>query len=359
MNKFRLDSHKEAKHFGSTNIIVNAVNNAAKKLDLYSDKEEDFVYYYDCLADDHYEKANALIVAYELTYPKILLDRLAGRHVVALSKESAFCAIYAGYNPNLVHYVSLGVDSDTWRFTQKKYNKDKFVFLSFVESNTRSGLDILVPTFCETFRGQKGIQLLIKDREATPLFKQWVKEMAERYDVDIVHHDNHISNFEDQIKYYESADVHINLNRAHSWGMVALQGMSCGLLTVVPRYSGFSDYSLELNAICPRFTLSRVDNKVLNDLMSIGMKNHLIPITSDQYSVVPFWAETDKEDLKNIMLKLVNANKNVLSDYALLSRRTAEWFSWERTCVNYSYLVNEIKDDKPMNIVNRYGNESI
>jgi glycosyltransferase involved in cell wall biosynthesis len=355
LKKFRVDSHKQCKYFGSTNIIVNSINVAAKKLDLYSDKPGDFVFYYDTLADDHGEKADAMYVAYELTFPQLLIQRLAGRPVLGLSKENAMFATLAGYPPHLVHYVSMGVDTDVWRYTTKKYKKDKFVFLSFCESNTRSGFDILIPAFCQAFQGNKGVELLIKDREATDQFKAYVRSMAEAHNVTIIHEDQHITNFEDQLRYYESADVHICLNRSHTWGMVMSQGMSCGIPTITQRYSGPSDYCTSINSLSVDFDLEEVDNSLIQYLTTIGLKNHLIPVTDDQYpSNKPFWSRPRFDSVKLKMLELANTNKIILSEYSLLARQTALWFSWEKTALNLSYSIDAIQRAKPEKVLLRY-----
>ncbi|NJO61263.1 MAG: glycosyltransferase [Richelia sp. RM2_1_2] len=296
MKKFKVVCDPSAREFCSTKIIVNEINQAAKNLDLYSESE--CLVCYDCLGNKFNYKPDAFWVAYELPFPNLILNNCYPEKILGLSRENAALAVYGGYPKEKVDWVTLGVNRNHWPQITKKYNKDKFVFISMCESNTRSGFDVLVPAFGEEFRGQKDTILYIKDRESTDLFKSWIKEQAEKYDVQIIHDDRHLTSWEEQVELFEGADAAICLNRSHTFGMVTLQGMSCGLPTIVPRYSGFTDYCSALTNLCVDFQLERLSQEKINSLISIGMKNYLIPISPDNYSVRPFWAAPSKESVR-------------------------------------------------------------
>lgn len=336
MKKFKVLKDPNAASFGSTEIIVNAINEAAKKLDLYSDSGS--VIMYDCLGQSYNTNPDAFWVAYELPFPNYIMKNCYPKTILGLSKDNALLAAYGGYPLDKINYVTLGIDRKNWPFIDsKKYMKDKFVFLCMCESNTRSGFDILVPAFCEEFKNQKEIILYIKDRSATETFKTWVKEMAEKNNVEIIHDDRHIENWEEQVKIFESADVAININRSHTFGMVNLQGMSCGIPTLCQRYSGFTDYTSDLSNIALKFDVVGLDQLKINELVNIGMKNHLFPINQQYYPNRVFWSEVDKEDLKNKM-RMISEDQNLRSVLKNMSSLVASWFSWERSAVNMSYL---------------------
>lgn len=337
MNNFKIVCDKNAKSFGSTDIIVRELNTAAKNIGLYDDKGK--LVMYDTLCQSYGENPDAFFCAFELPFANYLLNNANGKPIIGLSKENAVFAAHAGYKNNLLNYSSLGVNRKHWPLTEKKYMKDKFVFLSMCESNTRSGFDILVPAFCEQFKDNKNVVLYIKDRESTDIFKNWVKEYSSNYNVEIIHDDRHIENYEEQVKIYETADAAICLNRSHTFGLVLIQGMSCGLPTICQRYSGFTDYTMHTTNLCVDFDVVNLTQFDLEYLMSIGMKNHLFPINTQNYPIQPFWSQPRKEDVKIKMQQMVD-DKNLRNILTKMSDLIASWFTWERTAVNMSYILD-------------------
>lgn len=337
MTKFKVVSDPNANSFGSTQIIIDAINGAAKKIDVYSDNDKLVVY--DCLGQSHGYNPDAFWVAYELPFPRFIMESCYPKTILGLSKDNALFAAYGGYPIDKINYVTLGVDRKNWPFIEnKKYLKDKFVFTCMCESNTRSGFDILVPAFCEEFQNEKGIILYIKDRSATDTFKTWVKELSIKYNVEIIHDDRHLENWEDQVKIFESSDVAININRSHTFGMVNLQGMSCGIPTLCQRYSGFTDYTSDISNVSLKFDVVELNQLKINELTSIGMKNHLFPIDQTNYPNKVFWSEVDKKDLKLKMRHILN-DKTLRSHLKIMSNLVSSWFTWERSAVNMSYVL--------------------
>lgn len=340
MNKFKVISDKNPNSFGSTDIIVRAINKAAKKIDLYSDNDK--VVMYDCLGQSHGQNPDAFWVAYELPFPKFILNSCYPKLILGLSKDNAYFAILGGYPKELVNYVNLGVDTEIWKPTNKKYLKDKFVFLTMTESNTRSGLEILIEAFCENFQNQSGVLLYLKDREPNELFKNWVKEMADKYKVEIIHDPRHLENHQEEVKLFESCDCHLYLNHTGSFNMTVMQGLACGIPTVTLRHGGLTDYiSHGINAIAISYDLVEISQSYIDYLISIGMKNHLFPINEDNHITKPFWAMPRKNEIKKCMNELVN-NKNILNKLIENGIATANWFSWERSAMNMSYILNKI-----------------
>lgn len=340
MEKFKIVCDPNSREFCSTRIIVDQINDAAKKLDLYSDNDKLVVY--DCLGQKFNYNPDAFWVAYELPFPQFIINNCKPQTIIGLSKDNALFAAYGGYPIDKIQYVTLGVNSENWPYIEnKKYIKDKFVFTCMCESNTRSGFDILIPAFCEAFKDNQNVLLYIKDREATPLFKQWVKEMSEKYNCNILHDDRHLSNWEDQVKIFEGTDVAININRSHTFGMVNLQGMSCGIPTICQRYSGFTDYTSDISNISLKFDVVKVTQEKIDYLSSIGMKNHLLPINTSAYPFEPFWSEVDKEDLKIKMLSIIE-DFNKRNNLKIISKLVASWFTWQRSAVNMSYVLKNL-----------------
>lgn len=339
MTKFKVVCDPNTPSFGSTQIIVNAINKAAKNLDLYSDNDKLVVY--DCLGQSHGYNPNAFWTAYELPFPGFILQNCYPKKVLGLSKDNAHFAILGGYPRELVDYVNLGVDTKTWRPTTKKYLKDKFVFLTMTESNTRSGLEILIQAFAENFKDQKGVALYLKDRSPTDKFQDWVKNIAETFNVEIIHDPRHLEDHQEEVKIFESCDCHFYLNHTGSFNMTVMQGLSCGIPTVSIRHGGPSDYiSHRMNGIAVEYDLVGITQEYINQLIDIGMKNHLFPITNSNHKTLPFWAVPRKEDMKNCMNELLS-NKNRLTDLSENAIATANWFSWERSAMNMSFVLRD------------------
>lgn len=340
MEKFKIVCDPNSREFCSTRIIVDEVNNAAKNLDLYSEDGKTVVY--DCLGQKFNYNPDAFWVAYELPFPQFITNSCHPKTIIGLSKDNALFAAYGGYPIDKIQYVTLGVNSSNWPYIEnKKYIKDKFVFTCMCESNTRSGFDILVPAFCEAFKDNPNVLLYIKDREATLTFKQWVQEMSKKYNCNILHDDRHLANWEDQVKIFEGTDVAININRSHTFGMVNLQGMSCGIPTICQRYSGFTDYTSDISNISLKFDVVKVTQEKIDYLTSIGMKNHLFPINSSTYPFEPFWSEVDKEDLKIKMTSIIE-DHNKRNNLKIISKLVASWFTWERSAINMSYVLKNL-----------------
>lgn len=338
LTNFKVVCDPNARQFCSTRIIVDETNAAAQSLGLYGDEK---LLLYDTLCQRHGFEPDAFWCAFELPFAKYIIQSALNKPILGLSKDNITLAAYAGYPTRLLNYASLGVNRNHWPLTEKKYMKDKFVFLSMCESNTRSGFDILVPAFCEQFKGNKNVILYIKDREATDTFKTWVKEQAAAADVEIIHDDRHIENYEDQVKIFEHADAAICLNRSHTFGMVVMQGMSCGLPTICQRYSGFTDYTSHITNQCVDFEVTLLNQRKIEELKSIGMKNHLFPISADYYNTQPFWSEPSKESVKEKMQDLVD-NQELRFSLRIMSDMVASWFTWERTAINLSYVLKNL-----------------
>lgn len=340
MIKFKVLCDPEAKPNGSSRIITDATNNAAQKLGLYS--EDGVKVFYDCLCQSHGLEADAFWAAYELPFPKYLLDSAKGKPILGLSRDNAMMAIYGGYDPKLTNHVNLGVDSESWKYCyREKHKGNGFVFLCCCESNTRSGFEDLIPAFGREFSKDTNVTLYIKDRNATDSFKNWVKEQADFYRVNIIHDDRDLHTIQEQMDLYAMADVFICMNHSHTWGMTRTQALSCGVPIITMSYQGGAEYLRPfLSGLEVEYSIESVDNHVLNSLVHIGMKNHLFPVNEGVYIHPPFWAKA-KEDSLRATMREIYCNPSVLIGYSKISRRIAEWNSWERCAMNMSAVLGE------------------
>jgi glycosyltransferase involved in cell wall biosynthesis len=167
-----------------------------------------------------------------------------------------------------------------------------------------------------------------------------VKEQADAHGVTIIHDDRHLESYAEQVEIFEHANAAICLNRSHTFGMVVMQGMSCGLPTLCQRYSGFTDYTSDLFNLSIEFDVTPVTENDIQSLVGLGMKNHLFPINDYNYPFKPFWSTPRIEDVKKKMQIIVD-DARLRETLTKMSDLTASWFSWERTALNMSFILTE------------------
>lgn len=339
MINFNIKCDPNAYPFGSSRIITDATNKAAKKLGVYSD---DYTVVYDCLCNNQWRfPAKAFWCAYEVPIPKLITQSANGLPIIGLSKENAWMFVEGGYPHNLCNYVTLGCDTEEWVPQKKKFMKDKFIIGGSIESTVRSDFPLIIEAFGSNFKGNKGVVLYLKDRFATSKFQQWVKEQAEKWDIEIIHDNRDIQSKEEENNLYATWDAHIYLNRAGTFCMTVMQGMACGVPTISARWSGPSDYlSHRVNGLAVDYDLVPITEAKLYELESLGMRNYLIPPTVINYKSQPYWAEYKLESLKNHFQEIVDDKhlREKLSHNGIL---TAQWFNWERTAASMSYVLSE------------------
>src|SRR3990167_2227378 len=172
--KFKIIGDVNNKKNCSSDIIIQNINRAARGLNLYSDNEA--VVCYDCLCQDHgisqKIKTDAYICVFELPFSQFILDNANGRPILGVSRDNQSFILDGGYSPEKVSYVNLGVRSDIWKVDAQIKENNKFIVLCNGESNTRSCIIECIQAFGELFANNKDIQLYIRDRDATNIFKQ-------------------------------------------------------------------------------------------------------------------------------------------------------------------------------------------
>lgn len=336
MLKYHVTCNNTDNPFYSSSIIVNGLNEGAKKLGLYDENGPNI--HYSHLCESHGKERQAFISLYELDFHPLILQNANGKPIIGSSRDNLAFILNSGYPSNKASFVVFGVDKDIWKIQEKRFYKDKFVFLSFMEENTRSGLVQLVDVFCKTFQNTKGVVLFIKGRNATDTFKSYVKEIAAKYNVEIIHKDDNIENWQGQLDIYASADCHIFLNHSSTFALTIVQSLSCGIPTATMYYSGPRETCHSFNSIEIKYNLAPVTREKLERLESFGLKNHLF---KEGYRSTPCWAEADNNALSELMIKIVD-NKNNLDYYRQRGRQTAEYFSWSRAALNMSFELERL-----------------
>lgn len=335
MTKFCVKGDPNNKPNFSSSIIIEGLNQGAKKADIYS--ENGVTVTYDCIGNHHGHNPHALITCYELTYPKIIIDNLRNLPTITVSRDNLQFLRDAGYPENLSTYVSLGVDSEKFSLTPKVKRHDTFNVGVYSESLVRGGIELALEAFAMRFRGNKNAVLMIKDRNATPQFQNFVRDFARKHGIRVEYQNAHWDSI-DQIKeFFSAVDCHLYLNRSSTFAMPPLEGLSMGVPTICLAYSGPRDYIEDgVNALVPKHDIQFVDEE-LSKLVSIGCRNFFFAGT---YLKRPTWARAKTENVAECLDNLYYNNETRIK-LAQNGRITAENMSWESAATN---LFGKLKD---------------
>lgn len=333
MIKFKVIGDSSANKFYSSSIIIDRLNEGAKKVGLYDENGK--IVYYSTTANTNGERCDAILCVYETSFPNPIIQNARGRPLIGCSLHNLFF-VDDIYPLNISAYCQLGVDSE--RFKPIPVRKDKFRFLAFCESNVRSGLDVVLQAFCDSFPNGEA-QLYIKDRGATEKFKAHVQSF--KRNSDIIHDTENTESFDNVVKLYNSADYLVATARSSTWCMPVLEGMSCGVPAITVNYTGPSEYVKDdFNGLIVKHRLELMNQTHINSMVKdFGYRHHMF--STSQHLVPPYWAEPCLDDLSRIMSQVVDSHDK----YPYLSRNaraTAEQFTWERGAATLSTALYKI-----------------
>lgn len=337
MNKFKISIDPDNRYStGSSVLIRDNLNNAAKKLGLYDNYGVSI--FYDCCGNTHNQMADYIICPYELNFPGIILNSLGGRRMLGVSEDNANFCIGGGYPSQLVSWFPLGVDSEKFKYVYKGKNNKPFVFLVYGEANSRGNLETIIEVFCNTFGGQKDIQLYLKTRNSSLMFKCYLAGAKNINDANIIHDDSEMSQ-ENFIELASNCDASININRSSTWDCRLLELLSLGLPIITNLWSGHKEYCNNSNCIPVSFDLVEyTDEKIWELERTYGIHNHLFPRRFHQ--TTPLWAEVNRDSLRDSMLLMVESSQDFRDNLSINARVKSEQFSWENSCLKLSEIIN-------------------
>ena len=340
MTKFCVIGDPQNRPNCSSKIIIDNINDAAVKLGLYD--REGVKVNYSCLCDDFGLKTDVFISVFESAFPTFILDNAKERPILNVSRDGMIFALDGGYPSEKVSYVCLGVRSDLWKVGKSNLNKNKFRILTNGESNSRSCLVETIQAFGELFAGRKDIELYIRDREATDLFKQYVKDKAKMYNGEIIHDDRALTNIQDEIDIYATADFNININKSSTWNLRAIESLSCSVPTISIEYSGNREYSQHCHStLNVDYRLEKITDEDLDIAQNLGLRNYLFYPSQYKWAKTPYWAVPSVQSIKDCM-HILYESKEMRDRLSFYGRKMAEYFSWERTAQNLSWELSRL-----------------
>jgi glycosyltransferase involved in cell wall biosynthesis len=326
MKKFKVVGDPNNQSRFSSKIIIDSLNAAAKKLDLYSDEE--LIIVYDGCCNNHGYKVDAFICTYEICFPSIVLNNANKKPILGVSQDNKQFIIDGGHPEELTGYFPLGVDASLYPKIQKTKNKSQFVVGVYTESLVRGGIELCLESFITAFKDNKDVKLVIKDRNATDIFSEYIKNFSKLHNVNIEYENSHFNSIDKIIEWFSGIDCHLYMNRSSTWAMPPCESMTMGIPTIAVSYSGPREYifhgktGLEID-----YTKEYVQNSLFN-LIEIGCRNFFF---TSGYKTQPTWAVGNTQKASELLIQL----KNNSDLYKEISKNGREYainnLTWENS----------------------------
>jgi glycosyltransferase involved in cell wall biosynthesis len=312
----------------SSKIITDSLNEAAKSLGIYSDDALTVVY--DGCCNHHGYNPDAIICTYEISFPNILTQNANGKPILGVSRDNLNFIIKGNYNKDLAGYFPLGVDSNLYPKVEKTKNLSQFTVGVYTESLIRGGIELCLQSFAKAFSGNSDCKLLIKDRNATERFQQFVRYFAEKNNILVDYQNLHFNTIGQITDWFSGVDCHLYMNRSSTWAMPPLESMTMGVPTLAVAYSGPREYIFdEETGIEIPFSEEGI-NADFPMLTEIGCRNFFF---LSGYSSQPTWAVGNTEKAAEKLIKLKN-NKQLRDKISIQGREYAiKNLSWQNSAL--------------------------
>ncbi len=238
--------------------------------------------------------------------------------------ESQVSVLPLGANPFLLDFSNL----ESLRASPKQSIK-KILHLTNSWDLYRFGTDLILPIFCEEFRGNPSVSLVIKDggsnqntvkKMVLEIYKKMGNEMP---NIRII---QRLLSKEDFAQLYLNCDVLVAPFRGEGFAIKILDAFAAGLPVVMPLYGGPTEYADSTNCYPIHYDLVPVGNCYDTQLYH--------PQNS------PYWAEPNLESLRQQLHNAVaGKNNHIIGKRA---RETALQFSWLATSQKLLKLMRKL-----------------
>jgi glycosyltransferase involved in cell wall biosynthesis len=326
--KFKVVGDRNNQSRFSSRIITESLNEAAKSLGMYSDDSLTVVY--DGCCNHHGYNPNAIICTYEITFPSILIQNANGKPILGVSRDNLNFITKSGYSPEKAGYFPLGVDSKLYPKIKKIKNLSQFTVGVYTESLIRGGVELCLQSFAKAFSGDADCKLLIKDRNGSEKFHQFVTHFSEKNNILVEYQNLHFSNISEITDWFSGVDCHLYMNRSSTWAMPPLESMTMGVPTLAVAYSGPREYIFDEET---GIEIPFSEESITVDfpaLAEIGCRNFFF---LNGYSSQPTWAVGNTEKAAEKLIKLKN-DKNLSNKISAQGREYAiKNLSWQNSAL--------------------------
>lgn len=327
-----------SENHGSFSVINYGINNALKKLNLYSEVDRaTFIGFASSLDLNQTYKDSIpfYITVWEtintLTIHHIQSTLNKNKKIFGMSDQITKLYLKHGIQCETLH---CGCDTDFWRPTKSK--NEKFTFLHINSSNIRSGLDLTLMAFKAAFQYNKDVQLIIKDTYSSPILEKKINKLIlEGCNINYISKRSSKTEIRD---LYSSSHVGLNLLRMTSWGFPLHEMSACGCLCVTGNFEPTnvllkSDHSILIDPLKEIDILSTLDSLV-NEW---GLYN---PYGFDifGYPEKPRYYDFDIENYANVIKTIYN-EWELYQQIDTISPIKNNW-KWEDTALNLFHKLN-------------------
>jgi len=328
--RFYNDPTFEENH-GSFSVINYGINNALKKINLYSDIDSAEYVGIPTSLDFNFNYKNKKIF-YITVWETI--NKLTNYHINHLSNKNTYLFGMSDQITNLYLKENIrcktlhcGCDSDFWHQTKPK--NEIFTFLHINSSNVRSGLDLTLQAFHMAFQNNQNVQLIIKDTNANvDTLKQRINEFVQK-GTNIKYISERMG--KSQIRdLYSSSHVGLNLLRMTSWGFPLHEMSACNCLSLT---GDFEPTNILINKDYGVLLKPSREVEIINKLSELVNYWGLLNCYSGfNYSESPRFYDFNIEEYANL-IKNIYENWNFYSKIDTRNPIIDKW-KWEYTAKN-------------------------
>lgn len=175
--------------------------------------------------------------------------------ILVPSEHTKKAAINSGVDANKIFVIPHGVDTSLFKPKEvdtsfshlKDLSKCKFLFNKGWANgvNDRSGFDVLVKAFCEEFKVDEPVSLLVHINQVyNPPgwdFGNEINKLGVSLNMNVCYIGAQFP-FNKLVSLYNCADFIVSSSRAEAFNLSVLEGMSCGLIPIVPDTGGEIDF---------------------------------------------------------------------------------------------------------------------
>ena len=218
--------------------------------------------------------------------------------------------------------------------TAKKF---KFLAVTNAADPNRYGNDILIKAFTQAFSNEDDVALVVKDYGGKDSNIERAIHQHQN-SPEIVYITQYLPK-DILIKLYNSCNAFIAPFRGEGFGMKILDAMACGLPTILPLFSGPTEYAHPQNCFPVEYDI--VPMKDCLDTKNLQIGNN------------PHWCEVKFNSLIEVM-RYVYENPERANDVALRGREfVLSEFSWEKAAKKLINIIDNLKGEGKSNCLSK------
>jgi glycosyltransferase involved in cell wall biosynthesis len=325
--KIYCDSREPIDSKGSFRLTANAINKIFKKIGYLGTKEDCDIYLFATSCDSHVRhprSKTALLLAWETSSPQShVAQNIRGATPFAISKQVADTYEKAGVK---MDYIHLGINPDSWKAASQKF--DKISFFSHNTSNSRSGLESTITAFGRSFKENKSVRLIVKDRPDGRLHG-FINNISIAFGVDIVYDTRDLGHAELQ-ELYAKSHYSIYGTNAAGFALTVPESMACGTPVIATSCPCIKEYMTEDFGLFIDHEFKPFNKEYVDKCAQFGISNSM---DLQGYTEEPFMWYPVYEDL---VKKFKMAYEEILDGTAAKKGAAAEKFvkenlTWDLT----------------------------